>query len=442
MLLLKNTVLGAGRTVMRHVPRSRARLDAPLAIEGGTPVRDIRWRPWAPDDTDRRGQWRRSVGPALREVFLSGVEGLPQTRQREFAERWAAYCGTRHALLLPHGTDALRFALAAAFDHDGLEYGGEVIVPNLSFIASATAAWDRRFGVALVDVDRATLNLDPRRVEAAIVPGTTRAIMPVHQFGQPADMTALADIARRHGLKIIEDAAQAHGAAWQGVRVGSIGDAAAFSFQSAKNLTAGEGGILTTNDTAVFERAHSMHNAGRAYGVGARWEHASLGWNCRGTEYQAALLLHRLDRFPVQQATRKRNFNRLRELLSTVKAFEPISIDARVTEHGMYMFVMRYRPDACGGAPLDACLDALRAEGAPVQRCYVSTIAEQPAVRTLREKRPEYVRVLPSPAADEAVTSIVYIANSIFLGTPDDMDDIRDAIAKVERAFSRRAGAA
>lgn len=423
---------------MRHVPKSPARLKGRLAIDGGTPVRDIRWRPWAPEDTGRRGQWRRSVGPAFREVFLSGVEGLPQARQREFSERWAAYCGCKHGLLLPHGTDALRFALAAVFDHDGLDYGGEVIVPNLSFIASATAAWDRRFGVALVDVDRTTLNLDPVRVEEAIVAGQTRAILPVHQFGQPADMTALRAIAQRHNLKLIEDAAQAHGAVWENKPVGSLGDAAAFSFQSAKNLTAGEGGILTTDDTTVFERAHAMHNAGRAYGVGGRWEHSTLGWNCRGTEYQAALLLHRLDRFPHQQAIRKRNFARLRDLLTTVKAVEAVGVDPRVGEHGMYMFVARYRPAACGGVSLETFLAALRAEGAPVHRCYVSTIAEQPAVRALRARRPEYIRVLPSPVSDEAVTSIIYIANSVFLGTASDMEDIRDAIEKVERAFARR----
>src|SRR5207237_9123488 len=135
-------------------------------------------------------------------IFLGGVEGLPQPRQRQFAERWAEYCGCRYALLLPHGTDALRLALASVFDHDGLDYGGEVIVPNLSFIASATAPLDRRFGVAFVDVEEDTLLLDPRRVEEAIVPGETRAIMPVHLFGQPCDMTSLRAIALKHGLKI------------------------------------------------------------------------------------------------------------------------------------------------------------------------------------------------------------------------------------------------
>lgn len=435
---IKQAVLATGRAVARRLPRTRHTTGA-LAIDGGRPVRNIRWRPWAAEDSALRAQWNRAVGPAFREVFLSGVEGLPQTRQNVFASRWAALCGCRHGLLLPHGTDALRFALAARLEHDGLEYGGEVIVPNLSFIASATAAWDRRFGVALVDVEEGTLNLDPRRVEEAVQPGVTRAIVPVHQFGQPADMTALRDIATRHGLALIEDAAQAHGAVWESGPVGSLGDAAAFSFQSAKNLRSGEGGILTTNDTALFERAHALHNAGRAYGTGGRWEHETLGWNCRGTEYQAALLLHRLDLFPNQQATRKKNFTRLRELLKSVQSVEPQTIDPRVREHGMYMFVFRYQPDRCGGAPLTTFLDAVRAEGAPIHRCYVSTIAEQPAVHDLRAHRPKYVRVMPTPVSDHAVTNTLYIASSIFLGESGDMDDIVAAIEKVERALRARA---
>ena len=163
---------------------------------------------------------------------------------------WARYCGARYALLLPHGTDALRVAIAAAIDHDGMEYGGEIIVPNLSFIASATTVLDRRFGVALVDVDPETYLLDPKRVEEAIIPGKTRAIMAVHLFGQPADMTALIDIAKRHSLVLIEDAAQAHGGNTRTRPRRFIGDAAGFSFQSSKNLSAGEGGAFTTNDPA------------------------------------------------------------------------------------------------------------------------------------------------------------------------------------------------
>src|SRR5581483_1680324 len=238
------------RATLGRLPPPASRLTGPLAREGGRPVRDVRLRPWATAHEGAADGWRSEAGALLRRIYTSGAEGLPQQLAEEFSRQWAAYCGCRYGLLLMHGTDALRIGLAAAFDHDGLDYGGEVIVPNFSFIASATAPLDRRFGVAFVDVDPGTLLLDPKRVEEAIIPGKTRAILPVHLFGQPADMTGLRVIANKHGLKILEDAAQAAGAAWETGPVGSLGDAAAFSFQSAKNLTSGEGGALTTNDAA------------------------------------------------------------------------------------------------------------------------------------------------------------------------------------------------
>jgi dTDP-4-amino-4,6-dideoxygalactose transaminase len=434
---LRTGVKWLAQQTLGRLPAPASRLDGKLALEGGTPVRDTRLRPWAGSDNHSRLTWASQVGPAMRKVFLSGVEGLPQTKQKEMARRFAEYCGCKHALMLPHGTDALRFALSAVFDHDGLEYGGEVIVPNLSFIASATCALDRRFGVALVDVDPGTLNLDPARVEEAIIPGKTKAIIPVHQFGQPADMTALGPIAKKHGLKIIEDAAQAHGAVWESGPVGSLGDAAGFSFQSAKNLTCGEGGMLTTNDKDIFDRAYMLHNAGRLPEVGGRWEHATLGWNCRPTEYQAALLMHRFGQFDRQQETRARNFKKLRELMDGVKCLEPLSEHPGMKRHGMYMFVLRYRAEHCGGISLEAFMRAAGAEGAPLNRCYAHTIADQPAIKTLREKHPDYIRVLPTPVSDKAAQEIIYIAANVFLGTERDMEDIAAAVRKLERHYSR-----
>lgn len=424
------------QATLGRIPPGAARLTGKLALDGGTPVRDVRLRPW-PDGRPGAAEWR-ALSPELREIFLSGAEGLPQTRQKAFARQWARACGARHALMLPHGTDALRIALCAVFDHDGLEHGGEVIVPNLSFVASATAPLAARFGVALVDVEPGTLNLDPAAVEAAIVPGRTRAILPVHQFGQPADMTRLAEIARRHGLKVIEDAAQAHGAEWETGPAGSLGDAAAFSFQSAKNLACGEGGMLTTNDDAVYERAWSLHNTGRSIRDEGRWDHPFLGWNCRATEYQAALLLHRAARFEELQAARGRNFRRLRELLAGSRALRPLDVDPRVRRHGLYMFAMRYDAQACGGLPIDAFLEAMGAEGAPIYRGYTSTISAQGAFMALARRRPEYVRVLPTPVADLATAQIVYIAANVLLGNEDDMADIAAAVSKVERHYAGR----
>jgi len=436
---MKQLARTTAQMTVGKLPPPASRLTGPLALHGAKPVRDIRYRPWAKYHSGNFLPWFTTVGPSFRKIFLSGIEGLPQTHQKEFARQWAEYCGCHHALMLPHGTDALRLGLAALLDHDGLDYGGEVIVPNLSFIASATSALDRRFGVAFVDVDPGTLLLDPNRVEEAIVPGKTRALMPVHQFGQPADMTSLRAIAQRHGLKIIEDAAQAHGAAWESGPVGSLGDAAGFSFQSHKNLPCGEGGILTTNDEKVFERAYSMHNAGRTLGGGGRWEHETLGWNCRPTEYQAALLLYRFSRFEGQQETRAKNFTKLRELIREVGCLEPLAVHPSVRRHGMYMFVMRYRAGRCGGLALETFLQAIQAEGMPIHRGYTTTLSNQPAMRKVLARHPDYIRVLPTPAADQAVNEIVYIPADVFLGTAGDMAEIVAGIRKVETYYGSAA---
>jgi dTDP-4-amino-4,6-dideoxygalactose transaminase len=420
------------RLTIGKLPRPASRLVGRLAYEGGVPVRDIRFRPWPSDRDGNFLRWYFGARKCLRRVFLAGIEGLPQPLAQEFSQKWATYCGCRYGLLLPHGTDALRIALAALFDHDGLDYGGEIIVPNFSFIASATAPLDRRFGLAFVDVDPGTLLLDPARVEEAIVPGKTRAIMPVHLFGQPADMTTLRVIANKYGLKILEDAAQAHGAIWQGGPVGSLGDAAGFSFQSTKNLSCGEGGILTTNDAQVFERACSMHNAGRAPVGGGRWEHVTLGWNIRPTEYQAALLLERFQHFDRRQAIRKRNFELLRNLMRDIGCLEPLAVDPRVRAHGMYMFAMRYKPEHCGGTPVDTFLELVGAEGAPIYRGFATTMSDQPAIQQLMRRRPQYFRRLPTPVADRAASETLYIAQDVFLGTAADMEDIAGAIKKVE----------
>ncbi|HZD08302.1 MAG TPA: DegT/DnrJ/EryC1/StrS family aminotransferase, partial [Candidatus Limnocylindrales bacterium] len=358
---------------------------------------------------------------------------------RELAVKWAEYCGVQHALILPHGTDALRIAIASVLDHDGLDYGGEILIPNFSFIASANAALDRRIGVALVDVDPDTLNIDPKRVEEAIVPGRTRAIMPVHLFGQPADMVALQAIARKQNLKIIEDAAQAHGAIHQLGRAGSLGDAAGFSFQSFKNISSGEGGALTTNDSTIYERAWQMHNVGRARIGSQRWGHETLGWNCRSTEYVAAILLHRLRLLENQQAHRFKNFMLLRELIKDIPAIEVVGIGPGVVRHGVHMAAFRYRPTQCGGINIDDYLAALFAEGVPGGRVYPQTISQQPAFQKLISQRPEYVRVLPTPVADRAVLETFYIDQNVFLGSEADMAEIAAAFRKVQSHYAPKA---
>ena len=428
------TAKGVIRT-LPQLPGRPGRLTGTLAKEGGLPVRDTRYRPWPVYPSSSLMEWTTKVAPQFLRIFLTGVEGLPQPLANRCAEEWARYCGANYSLLVPHGTDALRLAIASATNHDGIEYGGEIIVPNLSFIASATTALDRQFGVALVDVDPDTWLIDPKRVEEAIVPGKTRAIMAVHLFGQPADMTALRDIARRHSLVLLEDAAQAHGAIHELGRVGSIGDAAGFSFQSSKNLSSGEGGAFTTNDSQIFERAYSFHNVGRARRGGQRWGHNSLGFNIRPSEYVAAILLHRMQKLEAEQQRRAGNFQRLREYLAECSCVLPPGIGPGVVRHGVHMFVLRYEPEECGGLDIESFIGALRAEGLPVTRGYTATMAQQPALQLIAEKHPAYLRALPTPVADAAVKNMVFLPHEIFLGTDADMGELAAAFMKVQARY-------
>ena len=184
-----------------------------LAISGGTPVRDTQKDPWPISPLTGVEEWESEIEPRLREVYLSATEGLGGQKIEELNEKYAEYTGTKYAMFMPHGTDAISAALAGALDLDGFGDGGEVIIPNYTFVATASAALDRNCTIAFVDIDPDNFTVDPAAVEAAIDPNRTRAILPVHLGGHPAHMEALRQIADRYGLSIVEDCAQAHGAA-------------------------------------------------------------------------------------------------------------------------------------------------------------------------------------------------------------------------------------
>lgn len=406
-----------------------------LAINGGVAVRNTRRNPWKGIHSQYSRSWKDFF--SLARVYLAGREGGTNNNSRVFSELWAEYCGCRHCLLLPHGTDALRFGLAAALDHDGLDYGGEIVVPNFSFVASATCALDRRFGVVFVDVDPNSLLIDPRRVEEAIVPGRTRAILAVHLFGHPANMTSLRSLATRYGLKLVEDAAQAHGSALNSKPAGSLGDLAGFSFQSSKNLACGEGGALTTNDETVIEKVYAMHDVGRVRKANLSDE-CSLGWNCRPTEYQAALLVSRFGRFKQLQSVRRRNFEILREALGNLTCVNILEVAPNVS-HGVHLFAMRYNKAACGNVPITDFVSAAQAEGIPLARVYPTTLSNNPMIARVIATRPNYIRVTDTPVSDKAAQETLCISHHILaLGSVRDIQTIIDGFYKMERYLGGR----
>jgi dTDP-4-amino-4,6-dideoxygalactose transaminase len=400
-------------------------------MDGGTPVRTRPWPSW-PDNTEE--EWRSTVEPALREVYLSRTEALPNPKAAAFGDAFAEYCGTRHGLMMPHGTDSIAAALSGALDLDGFGDGGEVILPNYTFVATASAALDVRCTLAFVDIDPETYTLSPEAVEAAIRPGKTVALLPVHLAGHPADMDRLNALARKHGLKVIEDCAQAHGAEVNGKKVGSLGDAGAFSFQSSKNLTSGEGGAVTTDDLDTYHRVISFSNVGRRPG-GARWEYHRLGWNYRPSEYLAALLLTRLPR--LEEQTRRRNANAayLSNLLKGIEGIHPPQLAPWTTLHAYHLYSFRYDPDAFGGRSRNDFVNALDAEGIPCTPGYTLPLTEEGGLKRLRERYPHPVRVEPCPNVEATCRSTVWLYQNELLGDERDMDDVAEAVEKIQRAF-------
>lgn len=217
---------------------------------------------------------------------------------KQFEQEFADYCGAKECIGVANGLDALMLALRAL----GVGEGDEVIVPSNTFIATWLAVTQVGAIPVPVEPDDATFNIDPARIEAAITP-RTRAIMPVHLYGQPADLQPILDIARRHGLKVVEDSAQAHGARYDGKRLGAHGDAVTWSFYPGKNLGAlGDGGAVTTNDPAVAEQLRVLRN----YGSRVKYRNEVVGFNSRLDELQAAFLRVKLRALEAGNAARKR----------------------------------------------------------------------------------------------------------------------------------------
>lgn len=405
-----------------------------LAINGGAPVRDVRSRPWPAWPLRSEEEWRERVEPALKAVYDSGNEALPLTVGERFGEAFARYCGTHYGVFLPHGTDAIAAALSGVLDLDGFADGGEIIVPNYTFIATASAPLSVHCHVVLVDIDRSSFTIDPDAVEAAIQPGKTRAILPVHLGGHPAEMDRLTEIAKRHSLFLIEDCAQAHGAEWRGRKVGSLGDAGAFSFQSSKNLTSGEGGCVTTQEERTYDLIQGFMNVGRVPG-GARWHYPRLGWNYRPSEYLAALLLIRLELLDEQTKRRAENAAYLSEQLQRIEGVTPPHVARGVTMHAYHLYMMKVDMAAFGGRTREELVAALDAEGIPCTSGYTQPLSDEGGLRYVREHYPRLVRVEHCPNVRKVCGQSLWLFQQQLLGTREDMDDIVQAIAKVQRCF-------
>lgn len=280
------------------------------------------------------GQYR-----SLRDEILPAMDGVMSEAQfilgedvERFEEEFAAFCGARHCVGVASGLDALQLALRAV----GVGAGDEVITAANTFIASALAVTHTGATPVLADVRKDDFNLDPEAVERAITP-RTKAILPVHLYGQPARMDEIRDIARRHGLRVVEDACQAHGARYGAQRAGAMGDAGCFSFYPGKNLGGyGDGGAVVTDDPGIAERLRLDRN----YGSRIKYIHDSAGFNSRLDTLQAAVLRIKLRRLDGWNARRRQLAALYRELLADADVLLPREM--RGVEHVYHLFVIRH----------------------------------------------------------------------------------------------------
>jgi dTDP-4-amino-4,6-dideoxygalactose transaminase len=396
-----------------------------LALFGGDKVRTRPFTTWPVFGAEEEQR--------LLAALRSGKWGKLNGEQvAEFERRFAIMHGCKHGIGVVNGTVSLRIALMAA----GIKAEDEVIVPPYTFLATATAVVEANAVPVFADIELETFNLDPGAVEAAITP-RTRAITPVHMAGQPADMDAIMAIARKHGLTVIEDAAHAHGALYQGRPAGSIGHMGSFSFQSSKNLTSGEGGIVVSSDDKLAAACRSIHNCGRIEG-GLWYEHHLMSGNYRLGEFQGAILNTQLTRLEEQTKTRDRNGQYLAARLGRIPGIIPQRRTRDCTRHSYHLFLFRIDAKAFG-APRAAILKALEAEGIPCCGGYAVPLYRQPLFLNKAfgpylpqaSARLDYSKVSCPNCEKICAEQGAWMEQSLFLGSQTDMDDIARAFEKV-----------
>jgi perosamine synthetase len=351
-----------------------------LAIEGGVPAvppgAHRRWPELAAEDRD-------AIGRVLDGGELWGPSAPEVTALQE---EWARYVGVPHCLLTNSGTAALHCAVVAC----GVQPGDEVIVPAFSFVATPMAVLHHGAVPVFCDVDATTHTIDPRLLEERIGE-RTRAVMPVHVHGLPANMAEIRALADRHGLAVIEDAAQAHGATYRGARAGALGDCAAFSLNGSKHLSAGEGGLFVTADEQAFVAARRLAIFGedtpptergqyRAY-----WSHG-IGWNYRSHEVTAALARSQLRRLDRYVATAQRNAALLTAGLEQLDGFDPPRVPPdRTCVFYRYRVLLRSSELGFTGPAhelRDRILFALQAEGVAASLWQLLPLPAQPVFRS------------------------------------------------------------
>lgn len=387
-----------------------------LAIHGGAPVRTKKFDAWP-----RIGKLDRKL---LRQAVAEG-DWHSGVRRHAFEEKFAADCGVKHCFAVANGTVSLELILRAY----GIGYGDEVILPPYTFVATLSSIVFAGATPVFADIAREDYLLDPKRLEEKITP-RTRAIVAVAVAGCPPRIDELEEICRRRGLRLIVDAAQAVGAAWRDRRICACGDVASVSCQNTKNLTCGEGGIITTNDDALAQRLSIILNGGLSDG-----KYVSVGQDHTMGELTATLLTSQYAKLEGEIALRERNAAYLSGRLKDLPFVHSAAYDARITAHAYHLYLMRFDRDVLAERGIDRrrFLKALNAEGIPISAGYMP-LYTFPCATSPDTERTIGGKIDVTPLAEchrASYEEAAWLTQNLLIGGFGEMDDVADAMIKV-----------
>lgn len=406
------------------------------AILGGSKIRTKEWPVWP--------QWKPEVyEEQVLKVLRSGIWSRAQV-VTEFENKWAETIGTKRCLAVVNGTNALITAVVQ-FD---IGAGDEVIVTPYTWISSIQAVLIAGAMPVFVDIDPETYQMDPAKIEAKIT-SRTRAIMPVHILGMPANMVKIMEIAKKHNLLVIEDACQAWMAEINNKKVGTFGNAGCFSFQNSKHLPLGEGGAIVSDDEALIDRCYSYHNVGfphgaviGAVGIGS----VMLATKLRITEYQAAIGLAQLGVLDEQTTLRNDNAAYLKSQIKNIPGIKPYKLHDNVTRAAFHMFAFRYKKEEFKGLSRERFLEALTAEGIPNLSGYAPFLNKQPYLENAFQSKnfkkmyskeeldfKKYSENNDCPENDSLCMEAVWFTQNLLLSEKSDLDDIANAIERIHK---------
>jgi dTDP-4-amino-4,6-dideoxygalactose transaminase len=355
------------------------------------------------------------------------------SRAEMFERMFAEYHQAKYGIAVANGTVALELALKTV----GVGIGDEVIVPAVTFIATASAVSEVGAIPVFADVDPETAAISAKSIEENVTE-KTKAVIGVHYAGYPINFDEILPVVKKHDLFLIEDCAHAHGSEWRGRKVGAIGHMGGFSLQESKTLTAGEGGIVLTNDDGLAEKARLIHNIGRVLGKPG-YMHYILSSNYRLSELQAGLLISQMRRLREQVELKHETGEYLASKLKKIGGVEPLKRDERITKRGYYYFVVRYYSEEFQNVPKEKFVAALNAEGVPAGVGYGMPLYRQPAFKreNLKGVFPEGWKVpnyegLSLPGAEEYCMREVTLPHQILLGGREAADLIVAAVEKIK----------